>query len=153
MNSKKQRMIEEGAREHLEDGESVLSSFIAQARGTTQAGMGGVNLIAGELGARRVRKQTGAAEEAGVEIGYGPLAFVVTERRLVTFQLGGMRQKVTGLVGAIPVEDVDSLEVKRLGLAQKIVLTVKGAEIKLEGQSNSDVKEAAGALERAKSSL
>ena len=93
MNSRKREMIEEGAREHLEDGESVLSSFIAQARGTTQAGMGGVNLIAGELGARRVGKQKAAAADAGVEIGHGPLAFVVTERRLITLQLGGMRQR------------------------------------------------------------
>ncbi len=151
MNEKKRRKIDEGVREHLGDGEVVLAAFIAQARGTTQAQMGAVNLIAGELGARKVRQHAGAAEEAGFEIGAGPRAFVVTDRRLIALELGGLSgSNVTGLLGSLPAAAVDSLEVKRFGLAQKILLTIGGTEIKLEGQSNADVKGAAEALARAK---
>ena len=151
MNSKKRQKIDEGVREHLEDGESVRAAFIAQARGTTQATMGGVNLIAGELGARKVRREAGAAEGAGFEIGFGPRAFVVTDRRLIALELGGLSgSNVTGLLGSLPAAAIDSLEVKRFGLAQKIVLTIGGTEVKLEGQSNADVKEAAAAIETVK---
>jgi hypothetical protein len=158
VNSKNEHKIKDGVAPFLEEGEEVLAAFIAQTRGAQLSRAGGVNLVAGELGHGQARRNVEAAEKAGVEMGGAPVkAFVLTQRRLIvlgmTIGMGfGPGGKVTGLLNAVPIGDVDSVEAKRLGLGQRITLTVRAAPIKLEGSSGSgaDVRALALALDSAK---
>jgi hypothetical protein len=158
VNSKNEHKIRDGAAPFLEQGEEVLAAFIAQTRGAQLARAGGLNLVAGELGHGQARRNLQAAENAGVDMKGAPLkAFVLTHQRLLVlgmtvgmgFAPGG---KVTGLLTAVPIGDVDSVVAKRLGLGQRITLTVRSAPIKLEGSSGSgaDVRAFALALDGTK---
>jgi hypothetical protein len=83
------------------------------------------------------------------------MALAVTPRRLlslkVTAPIGlGIGMKVQGLVSAVPVSEVDSIEVKRLALGKTVTVTVRGVLFVLEVGAGADAKGVADALERAK---
>jgi len=58
--------------------------------------------------------------------------------------------KVQELVSAVPVGEVDSIEVKRLAVGKTITVTVRGVPFVLEVGAGADAKGVAEALERAK---
>jgi hypothetical protein len=155
VNSKNEQQIKQAAEPFLEDGEEVLATFIAQTRGAHLSRAGGANLIAAELGHMQARGNVEAAAEAGMTLGGAPVkGFVLTQRRLLVLGMGmGMGfgpGKVRGLLSAVPVGDVDSVQTKRFGLTQRITLTIRAVPIKLEGSSGSgaDVRAWGEALER-----
>jgi hypothetical protein len=83
------------------------------------------------------------------------MALAVTPRRLlslkVTAPIGlGIGMKVQELVSAVPVSDVDSIEVKRLAVGKTVTVTVRGVPFVLEVGAGADAKGVAEALERAK---
>ena len=67
----------------------------------------------------------------------------------VEVSFGGQIKEVTEVLSAIPLTDVDSVEVKRRGLAGVMEIDVRGSSFKLEGKVN-DMREFAAAFERAK---
>ena len=150
--------IKEGAAPFLEQGEEVLAAIVARPRGWTQP-----NASAGG-GASRGRRQGDRGEEAaqnvelGQESGFelaSPMALAVTPRRLlslkVTAPIGlGIGMKVKDLVSAVPVSEVDSIEVKRLAVGKTVTVTVRGVPFVLEVGAGADAKGVADALERAK---
>ena len=83
------------------------------------------------------------------------MALAVTARRLlslkVTAPVGmGIGMKVQELVSAVPVSEVDSIEVKRLAMGKTVTVTVRGVPFVLEVGAGADAKGVADALERAK---
>jgi hypothetical protein len=153
--------IKEGAAPFLEQGEEVLAAFVARPRGWTQsnasAGGGAVaGLIGGALGGKKQRQNVDAAGESGFALA-SPMALAVTPRRLlsleVTAPIGlGIGMKVKQLAGAVPVSEVDSIEVKRLAVGKTVTVTVRGVPFVLEVGAGADAKGVAEALERAKAS-
>jgi hypothetical protein len=84
-----------------------------------------------------------------------PMALAVTPRRLlslkVTAPIGlGIGMKAQELVSAVPVSEVDSIEVKRLAVGKTVTVTVRGVPFVLEVGAGADAKGVADALERAK---
>jgi hypothetical protein len=81
------------------------------------------------------------------------MALVVTQRRLLSFSIGspvglGMGGAVKELVGAVGLDQVDSIEFKRLLAGKVVKLTVGGGEeIKLEVNAAADVKGLIAAFE------
>jgi hypothetical protein len=132
--------------------EEILGAAFAKPRGATTAAAGG-GLIASEIGARWAGKQSKGADAAGVALG-NPGAIAVTPTSLLTMAVkvsfGGQIKDVTEVLSTIPLADVDSLEVKRMGLAGVMEITAGGSSFKLEGKAG-DMKEFAAAFERAKS--
>jgi hypothetical protein len=132
---------------------------VARPRGWTQATAsagGGVAaaVISGELGHKKQRKNVAAAEEVSFELA-NPMALAVTPQRLlsisVTAPIGaGIGMKVQELVSAVPLSDVDSIEVKRLAVGKTVTVTVRGVPFKLEVGAGANAKGVAEALERAK---
>jgi len=83
------------------------------------------------------------------------MALAVTPRRLlslkVTAPIGlGIGMKVQELVSAVPVSEVDSIELKRLAVGKTVTVTVRGVPFVLEVGAGADAKGVAEALERAK---
>ena len=58
--------------------------------------------------------------------------------------------KVKELVSAVPISEVDSIEVKRLAAGKTITVTVRGVPFVLEAGAGADAKGVAEALEPAK---
>jgi hypothetical protein len=109
-------------------------------------------VIPGEIGARWSGKQHKGADAAGIELG-SPGAVAVTPTHLLTMAVkvsfGGQIKDVTEVLSSVPLTDVDSVEVKRMGMAGVMEITAGGSHFKLEGKVN-DMRELAAEFERAK---
>jgi hypothetical protein len=140
MKSKYVEKFKAGAAPYLEAGEEVQTAFIAQAKGRTQA-TASPNLIARELGNRKMAQSTEGAEEAGLVVG-NPMALAITNQRVMTFKIStpilGRGGDIKELLSAVPVAAVDDVQVKRFGMAKRITLTVSGTEIQLESAAGAD---------------
>jgi hypothetical protein len=151
--------IKEGAQPFLEDGEEVLAAFIARPRGWTQqaASPGGGALagaIGGAIGGKKQARSVAAAEESGFEIA-SPMALAVTQRRLLSLKTStpigaGIGGEVQELLSAAPLSEVDSIEVKRLGIGKKVIVTVRGSSFELEVGAGANAKGVAEEFERAR---
>ena len=147
--SKHQEQIVAAASGKLD--EEILAAAFAKPRGATTAAAGG-GLVAREIGSRWTGKQTKGAEAAGIAIG-NPGAVALTPTSLVTMKVKvsamGAIKEVTDVLSVVPLAEVDSLEVKRAGLAGVMEIKAGGGSFKLEGKPG-DMKELAEAFERAK---
>ncbi len=140
------------AEPYLEPGERVLAAFIAQPRGTNVA-MGG-GLAPSAIGGRKIKEARRVAEAGGLQLAR-PMALAVTDRRLVVFKVSapiamGKGGDVKELVSAVPLTDVDSIEVKRLLVGKVVVVTVGGAGVKLEAGAGANAKGLAEEFARAR---
>jgi hypothetical protein len=63
--------------------------------------------------------------------------------------MGGQIKEVKEVLSTVPLGEVDSVEVKRMGLAGVMEINAGGSSFKLEGKVN-DMREFAEAFDRAK---
>jgi hypothetical protein len=143
------KKITEGAKPFLADGEEVLASFIARPRGWTQANAG----VRG-LGNKQMAAAEGGAAAGGFELA-SPMALALTNRRLLSIKIGspiglGIGGAVKEIAGEAPLDAVDSIEVKRMGLAQITEVTVRGSTFKLEANAKAECKALAEKFEQAR---
>ncbi|MEA2273666.1 MAG: hypothetical protein QOI98_2374 [Solirubrobacteraceae bacterium] len=131
--------------------EELLGAAFGKPRGATTAVAGG-GLIGREIGARWAGKQGKGADAAGIKLG-NPGAVAVTRTSFVTMavgvSMGGQIKEVKEVLSTVPLGQVDSVEVKRMGLAGVMEITAGGSSFKLEGKVN-DMREFAAAFDRAK---
>jgi hypothetical protein len=144
--------IKEQAEPYLEPGERVLAAFIAQPRGANMARAGG--LAPSAIGGRKVKEARRAAEASGLQLAR-PMALALTDRRLVVLKISppiamGKGGDVKELVSAVPLTDVDSIEIKRLLVGKVVVVTVDGAAVKLEAGAGANAKGLAEGFARAR---
>lgn len=144
--------IKQQAQSYLDAGEHVIAAFIAQPRGATTANMGGLGPAS--IGRRKISQQRGAAEQAGLQMA-NPMALALTETRLLVLSVSkpialGKGGGVNGLVSAVPLSDVDSIEIKRLLAGKIVIVTVRGAAIKLEAGSGANARGLADEFAQAK---
>lgn len=154
--SRYESKIKEGAAPFLEPGEEVAAAIVVRPRGWTQsaAGHAGPGGVAAQIGGSKQARNIAAADEAGFEI-TSPMALAVTDRRLLSLRIGspiglGIGGKVKELVGAVPVAEVDSMEVKRLALGKTVTITIRGTEFALEANAAADVNGLVESFERAR---
>lgn len=151
--------IKEGAAPFLEPGEEVLAAVVARPRGWTQsnASPGGgalAGMVGGAIGGKKQQSNVAAAESAGFELA-SPMALAVTQRRVLSIGIAapiglGMGGKVKELVDAVPVSEVDSIEVKRLAVGKTVTVTVRGTPFVLEVGAGANAGGVAEAFEQAK---
>jgi hypothetical protein len=142
MKSKYTEKFKAGAAQYLEPGEEVQTAFIAQAKGRTQAVASGTNLIAKELGNRKVGQVAGAAAEAGLVVG-NPMALAISNQRILTFKIGtplpfGKGGDIKEFLSAVPLHRIQDVTVKRFGMAKRITITANNAEVQLESAAGAD---------------
>jgi hypothetical protein len=140
--------IRAGATPFLEPGESVLAAMVASPRGSTTAQMGGA---AGILGGTKAGQQGQGAAAGGLVVERNS-GLVLTPTRLLTLSLGisftGAVKEVKELLGALPLAEVTSLEVSRMGAAGVMKIAANGSEFKLEAKAGP-AKQFAAAFEQA----
>jgi hypothetical protein len=151
--------IKDGAAPFLEEGEEVLAAMVARPRGWTQAGAsagGGAvaGLVGGALGSKKQQRQADAAEAGGFELA-SPMALAVTQRRLLSLEIGapiglGIGGSVKRLVSAVPLAAVDSIRVKRLAVGKTVTVTVRGSEFVLEVGAGANANGVVEEFERAR---
>lgn len=149
MTSRQERKIKTGAQPLLDQGEEVLAAFVARPRGWTQKNAGSLVLGSAQEGRARA-----AGEDAGLPLA-SPMALAITQRRLLTLKIGspiglGIGGDVKELVGAVPLSDVDSIDVKRLALGKVVTVTVRGTPVKLEANALANAKAVADTFDHAK---
>jgi hypothetical protein len=131
--------------------ESIIAAAWAKPRGTTTAVAGG-GVIVGAIGGKQVRNQRKGAEAAGIVLA-NPGAVAVTATSFLSLSvkvsLGGAIKEVTEVLSSLPLSEVDSVEVSRMGLTGVMKITAGGSAFKLEGKVG-DMKEFAEAFDRAK---
>jgi hypothetical protein len=147
--SRYERKVKDGAQPFLEDGEEVLAAVIAAPRGYMQTMAGSIR-----LGAHQQGQHGAAAADAGLRL-EAPMALALTQRRLMTLNVGtpiglGIGGKVKRPLSAVPIEDVDSIVVKRVAIGFTITLTVRGVAFKLEANAASGAKRFAETVGRAR---
>jgi len=107
MSSRQEDKIIDGVQSFLEDGEEVQGAIVARPRGWTQAMAGSLN-----LGAHQQGKAREGAKAAGFQLA-SPMALVLTQRRLLSFEIGspiGMGKDSRG----VDLESVDDLDERQL---------------------------------------
>jgi hypothetical protein len=132
--------------------EPVLGAAFAKPRGATTSAVGG-GAIVGAIGGKKVSSQTEGAGAAGIVLG-NPGAVAVTASTLVTMQvkvsMTGQIKEILEVLSSVPLAEVDSLDVKRMGTAGVMTISSHGSSFKLEGKAG-DMKAFAETFERAKS--
>jgi hypothetical protein len=128
--------IKEGAQPFLKQGEAVLAAIVARPRGWAP------------------EENVTAAESSGFKI-TSPMALAVTDRRLLCFKISvpvglGIGGDVEELVSEAPLSDVDSIEVKRVGVGRTVTVSVRATPFVLEVGAGANAKGIAEELERAK---
>ena len=130
--------------------EQILGAAWGKPRGAMTAAAGG--LVAGEIGARWAGRQRKGAEAAGFALG-NPGAIAVTPTSLVSMKVKvsamGAIKEVAEVLSVVPLSEIDSLEVKRMGLTGVMEISAGGSSFKLEGKPG-DMKELADVFARAK---
>ena len=149
MTSAQEKKLADGAQPFLEDGERVLASCIAQAKGFSRMMVSGLDLDKSE-----VQSSSDAASGAEVRVD-NPMALVLTDRRVLTMKISapiglGIGGSVKELLTAIPIAEVDAIEVKRIALRQNITLLVRGVEIPLEANAKANGRGMAEEFDRLK---
>jgi hypothetical protein len=134
--SRYEERLREGAAQYLEPGEEVLAVLICQPRGRGQRLASASHLVAARVGAFQERRALSSADEAGLLVS-APMALAVTQRHLLTLKISppvlGSGGEVQRLLSAVPLSDVDSVEVKRFGLGKRITVVVRKVPVLLEG--------------------
>jgi len=134
--------------------EPILGAAFGKPRGATTAAVGG-GLVASEIGRRWAGRQHAGAEAAGITLG-NPGAVAVTATSLITMAVKvsamGAIKDVTEVLSVVPLDAVDGLEVKRMGLAGILEITAGGSAFKLEGKAG-DLKALVEAFEQAKGAV
>jgi hypothetical protein len=147
--SKHPEQIREAAKGHIT--EEILAATWAKPRGATTASVG-AGLLVNEIGSRWSGKQRKGAAEVGIKLG-NPGALIVTPTSLVTMQVKvsamGAIKEVKEVLSTVPLTEVDSIEVKRMGLTGVMEIAAGESSFKLEGKVD-DMRELADAFERAK---
>jgi hypothetical protein len=130
--------------------EQILGATFGKPRGSNTAVAGG--LVGGAIGGGWAARQRKGAEAAGIQLG-NPGAVAVTPVNLVTMtvgvSMGGQIKDIKEILSVVPLTNVESVQVKRMGLAGVMEISAGGHSFKLEGKVG-DMREFAAAFDRAK---
>jgi hypothetical protein len=141
--------IRAGAPPFLEPGEEILAAIVASPRGSTTAAMGGA---AGIIGGTKAGSHVKGAGEGGLVVERNT-GLVLTPTRLVTLRLKismtGSVKEVKELLGTLPLSEVTSFEVSRMGAAGVMKVAANGAEFKLEAKGGA-AKQFGAAVDQAR---
>ena len=138
---------------YMEPGEEPLDVMIVQGKGMIKALIGGGAVGAAVIGGRRDRKSQAEAEAGnggGIQLS-SKMGLAITPRRLLLFKAGGaMTLKATELLTAVPIADVDSVEVGKGALTKPVIITVRGESFQVEAPKAANTDRLVEAFTKAK---
>jgi hypothetical protein len=138
---------------YLEPGEELLNATIVQGKGLAKFAIAGGVVGAMAVAAHRDRKSAAAAAEApddSVQLA-SKMGIGITTRRLLLFKAGGaMTLSAKELLTAVPIGDVDSIEVGKGVVTKPITLTVRGESFQVEAPRAANTDKLVSAFQQAK---
>jgi hypothetical protein len=145
------KAMKKSIEEYLQPGEQALGVLIVQGKGMTKTLLAGGALGAAAIGARRDKKaREKGPDESGIELS-SKMGLAVTSQRLLIFKAGGaMTLKAKEILSAVPIADVDSIEVGKGVMTKPITITVRGEAFVVEAPKAANTKEFTGAFADAK---
>ncbi len=132
--------------------EQLLNVIIVQNKGMAKAFVAGGAIGAAAIGAMRDRKFKSESSGGGGEIELSSkMGLAITSERLMIFKAGGaMTLSAKEMLSAVPLGEVDSIEVGKGVLTKPITITVNGSPFQVEAPKASNTKEFIAAFESAK---
>ena len=140
---------------YMDSGEELLNVMIVQGKGMTKALVGGGAIGAAAVGALRDRKAKDepAAATGAIELS-SKMGLAITSQRLLVFKAGGaMTLSAKEMLSAVPIADVDAVEIGKGMMTKPITLTVRGEAFQVEAPKASNTKEFVAAYERARGAV
>jgi hypothetical protein len=130
--------------------EQLLNVIIVQNKGMAKAFVAGGAIGAAAIGAMRDRKAK--ASEGGGEIELSSkMGLAITSERLLIFKAGGaMTLSAKEMLSAVPLAEVDSIEIGKGVLTKPITITVNGQSFQVEAPKAANTKDFTAAFESAK---
>jgi hypothetical protein len=138
---------------YMESGEELLNVMLVQGKGMTKALVGGGAIGAAAMGALRDRKAKEEPSGGAIELA-SKMGLAITSRRLLVFKAGGsMALSAKELLSAVPIPEVDSVDVGKGMLTKPITLSVRGESFQVEAPKAANTKEFVAAYERARGAV
>jgi hypothetical protein len=139
---------------YMDSGEELLNVMIVQGKGMTKALVGGGAIGAAAVGALRDRKAKDEPAATGAIELSSKMGLAITSQRLLVFKAGGaMTLSAKELLSAVPIADVESVEIGKGMMTKPITLTVRGEQFQVEAPKASNTKEFVAAYERARGAV
>jgi hypothetical protein len=139
---------------YLEPGEELLNATIVQGKGLGKVALAGGAFGAMAAGARRDRKarEAEAAGEAPEVKLTSKMGIGITTQRLLVFKAGGsMTLSAKELLTAIPIAEVDNIEVGKGVVTKPVTLTIRGETFHVEAPRAVNTDKLLAAFAQAKS--
>jgi hypothetical protein len=139
---------------YMGEGEELRSVIIVQGKGMAKAFVAGGAIGAAAIGAMRDRK--GAKEGNGggeIELS-NKMGMAITSQRLLIFKAGGaMTLSAKEMLSAVPMHEVDSIEIGKGMLTKPVTITVNGSSFQVEAPKAANTKEFVAAYETARGAV
>jgi hypothetical protein len=140
---------------YLQPGEELLNATIVQGKGLAKMFIAGGVVGATAAAARRDRKagnEAADAPEGTIQLS-SKMGIGVTTQRLLLFKAGGaMTLSAKELLSAVPIGDVDSVEVGKGMVTKPITVTIRGESFQVEAARAVNTDNLVSAVEQAKAS-
>jgi hypothetical protein len=138
---------------YLSADEELLSVMIVQGKGMAKAFVAGGAIGAAAIGAMRDRK--GKVDDSGGTIELSSkMGLAITAQRLLIFKAGGaMTLSAKEMLSAVPIAEVDSIEIGKGMLTKPVTITVNASPFQVEAPKAANTKEFVGAYESAKGAV
>jgi hypothetical protein len=138
---------------YLEPGEELLNATIVQGKGLAKFALAGGVVGAMAAASSRDKKSAAAAADApegAVQLS-SKMGIGITNRRLLLFKAGGaMTLSAKELLTAVPIADVDAIDVSKGVVTKPITLTVRGDAFQVEAPRAANTDKLVAAFEQAK---
>jgi hypothetical protein len=147
--------MDKSIRAYLEPGEELLAANIVQGKGLGKVALAGGVFTAMAVASSRDKKTADAHANASADevrlsskMGLG-----ITTRRLLIFKAGGsMTLSAKELLSAIPIADVNAIDVGKGVVTKPVTITVRGESFQVEAPRAANTDKLLEAFAQAKSS-
>ena len=147
--------MEKSIRAYLEPGEELLSANIVQGKGLGKVALAGGVFTAMAVASSRDKKaaQAGGEPSADEVRLTSKMGLAITSRRLLIFKAGGsMTLSAKELLSAIPIAEVNSIDVGKGVVTKPVTITVRGASFQVEAPRAANTDKLLDAFAQAKAS-
>ena len=144
--------MEKSIKGYLEPGEELLAANIVQGKGLGKVALAGGVFTAMAVASSRDKKADagGSADEVRLS---SKMGLGITTRRLLIFKAGGsMTLSAKELLSAIPIGDVDAIDIGKGVVTKPLTITVRGESFQVEAPRAANTDKLLEAFAQAKSS-
>ena len=128
---RRRRAIRRSVQLYLERDEELLAGVVTNFLGAGNASLGGAaSMVSAQMDSEGHAKEV--RERLGFELD-SQMIVAVTSRRLLLFKSRGYNgAKAKKLLGAVPLDDVDRIDVSTIRVSKAVILVLRGHPVLLE---------------------